>query len=201
MSDDQSAQLFAGLTIERSEEALPKRIVAGRESIPNPFVDAVKDSFREAKDAGEAKAVRVIYVPVDKAGTTVRTVSRTDKAGKVTATQWQQHSNVNTALYLLRQAAIKGDVGVRIVVDYAQETVPTIQHTYTAKDKDGNALKNADGTEKKQTVTLKDVTLNKFKPMTTGPKKGLIRIRFVGQAKKNTDKDENKGTPEANAAA
>lgn len=178
---DETGQLFAGLTIERSEP-LPKRIVAGRESIPNPFIEAVADSFRESKEAGQDKAVRAIYVPVDKAGTTVRTTTRKDKNGKVTGTQWQQHTNVNTALYLLRQAAIKNDIGVRIVVDYTQETVPTV----TTKHDDKN-------------VTLKDVTLNKFKPQATGAHKGLVRIRFLGQPKKQAKTDKN-AAPEANAA-
>jgi hypothetical protein len=179
MSENDTGALFGGLTIERSDEALPKRIVAGRESIPNPFIDAVKDSHTEAKAQGPDKAVRAIYVPVDAKGTTVRTVARKDKSGKATATQWQQHENVNTALYLLRQAAIKNDVGVRIVVDYDDTTVPSV----TAKVDD-----------KQQ--TFQNVTLHKFHVPKSGERAGRVRIRFVGQDKK---KAKPKPAPEANA--
>ena len=174
------ADLFSGITIERSEEALPKRLVAGRESIPNPFTDAVKDSYDEAMDAnvGPDKAVRAITVPVDKK-ITVKTQTRKDKNGKESATQWQQHENVNRALYFLRQAAQKHDIGVRIVVDYTQDTLPEIKHTIVMRDKDGNPLKNQDGTEKTQEVVFKNVTLNKFKVTN-----GRVRIRFLGQKKK-----------------
>jgi hypothetical protein len=178
MSENDAGAIFGGLTIERSDEALPKRIVGGRESIPNPFIDAVRDSFNEAKSAGPDKAVRAIYVPVDAKGTTVRTVARKDKNGKATATQYQQHDNVSTALYLLRQAAIKNGVGVRIVVDYDTATVPTV----TAK---------VDDKER----TFKDVTLHKFKVAKAGERAGRVRVRFVGQAKKAAKK---KNAPEAN---
>lgn len=202
MSDQ---ELFAGLTIERTDDALPKRIVAGRESIPNPFLDAVMDSYQESKDpAKKDSAVRVIFVPVDAKSTTVRTVTRKDKSGNVTATQWQQHPNVNTALYLLRQAAIKKDIGVRIVVDYAQENVPTLTHKVTVTDKDGKPVMVKDGdkeVEKTETITLKDVTLNKFTPATGGAHKGRLRIRFLGQEKKADKKSDKNAAPESTVAA
>lgn len=185
------ANPFEGLTIERAE-ALPKRIVAGRESIPNPFVDAVHDSYREAKDQGQDKAVRAITVPVDRSKVTVRTVVRTDKNGNESATQWEQHPNITTALYLLRQAAQKHDIGVRIVVDYKQEQVPTVTHKYKVTDKDGNVVKE-NGKDKVATATYTNVTKNRL-----DIKQGRVRIRFLGQDKKKSEK--SKGTPEADAA-
>lgn len=183
MAEAQASNPFGeGLVIERSDEPMPKRIVAGRESIPNPFIDAVRDSYAESLDpkVGQDKAVRAINVPVDKKGVTVRTVTRkVTKNGKttITGTQFQQHTNITTALYLLRQAAIKNDCGVRIVVDYDKETVPTV--TTKVDDKD---------------VTLTDVTLNKFRV-----KDGKVRVRFLGQKKKEAAKDSKK-SDEENAA-
>lgn len=158
---DQTAELFANLTIGAADEPLPKRVVAGRESIPNPFIDAVRDSYAEAINpaVGPEKAVRQINVPVDGKSMTWRDTKRKGKDGKEVSTgKWQQHPNITTALYLLRQAAIKNDCGVRIVVDY----------------KDGNNGEH-----------LLDV------------KKGVVRVRFVGQKKKEAKKDKNASTQTA----
>ena len=191
---------FEGLTIERAD-ALPKRLVAGRESIPNPFTDAVRDSYAEAKSAGQDKAVRAIYVPVDRSKVTVRTVTRKNKDGKEEATQWEQHPNITTALYLLRQAAIKNDIGVRIVVDYDAQELPKVTAKMKQHDKDGNVLKNADGSDKEVERTFNNVTLHKFKAQTTGAHRGKVRVRFLGQEKKKVTKKDKGQSPEEQTAA
>ena len=116
-----TAELFANMQVSRGAEPLPKRTVLGRESIPNPFVQAVHDSYADAINPaiGENGATCQIFAPVDAKGMTFKDTKRKDKNGKTVSTgQWQQHPNVTTALYLLRQAAIKNECGVRIVVDY-----------------------------------------------------------------------------------
>ena len=180
-----AADLFSGLAIERSEEPLPKRLVAGREALPNPFVDVVKQSYDEAKQVGQDKAVRAIYVPFSAKDVTVRTVGRKDKNGKVTAQQWQQAPNVTTAMYLLRQAAQKHDIGVRIVVDYDTANVDGVTVKMTEKDGDKEVTREH---------KVNGVTLHKFRPQSSGPHRGRVRVRFVGTKKKETKKE----APEAN---
>lgn len=135
MPNSDKAELFANLTVESAAEAMPKRVVAGRESVPNPFFTAVYDSYAEAIDpnVGPEKAVRQILVPVDAKGMTFEDTKRKDPKTKqeISTGRWQQHDNVKTALYLLRQAAIKQDIGLQIVVDY--KTAEDGSHIFDVK--------------------------------------------------------------------
>lgn len=178
-----NAELFADLAITEDEEALPKRVVAGREAIPNPFVDVVKASYEDWKANPSTAKSRAFTVPVDKKGITTRAQVRKNKDGSVAdVTVWEQHPNVTTALYLLRQAAGKNDLGVRIVVDYKDKSVNGV--AIPVKDKDGKPTKDKDGNT--ITETYDDVTRKTF-----DIKEGRVRIRFLGQTKKETKKDDD----------
>lgn len=173
---ESNAALFADLEIEEATDDMPKRVVAGREAIPNPFVDAVKQSY-DAHKADPKTKPRAFTVPVDRKNVTVRTQVRKDKEGNVAdVTQWEQHPNVTTALYLLRQAAGRNNLGVRIVVDYKDKTVSGVE----VKEKD------KDGKETGKSETYDDVTRKCF-----DAKDGRVRIRFLGQDKKETKKDDD----------
>jgi hypothetical protein len=157
------AELFAGLEVERAD-ALPKRASFGKEAIENPFVSVVHDSYAESLDpaVGAEKAVRAIFVPVDNTGLSYRSTKRKEKDGTETVTKWQQHPNLVTALYLLRQAADKNGCGVHIVVDYT----------------------GMEGLPENPASTEAGTTLRHLCPISKGDKKGRVRVRFVGQKKK-----------------
>lgn len=99
-----TADAFSGIVIEKAEP-LPS-ITRQRSQRPNPFMDAVMETYR----TGEPLAVRV---PVDPAEFSFKKTGKGDKE-----IRWQHHDNVGEALYLLRKAADAHGIGVRIVVDY-----------------------------------------------------------------------------------
>lgn len=106
--------VISGLTIEKTDP-LPKS-ARGRSAtpIPNPFLDAVWDSYK----SGEPLAVQVPVTPKD---FTYKTSERKGKDGEVVSEdRFQFHENVGTAIYFLRRAAAHHKIGVRIVVDYKE---------------------------------------------------------------------------------
>lgn len=181
------ASIFEGLEITAASEDLPKRVVAGREPIPNPFVDVVKQSYDAATREGgkQADGVREFTVPVDRKNITLRTqVRKNPKTGAIeNVEQWEAHPNVTSALYLLRQAAAKHNLGVRILPDWKDSKVNGVSVK----------LKDKDGKETGDTETYDDVVKHAFVI-----KDGRVRIRFLGQKKKDTKKDDDAASATSN---
>ncbi len=162
------AELFAGLEIQVGGEALPSRQGRGAgPQIPNPFLDAVLHSFEDMRDGGKPEeCVRTIFVPVKGEKLSYRTqkIVRRDKNRNVLDSRevlWATSDNINKAVSLLRQAADKQGLGVRIVVDYTGQ--PGMPDDPAA----------ADG-----------VVRHGLVPQASGPNKGTVRIRFLGQQRK-----------------
>lgn len=111
---------LSSLAVEEESEALPQLVGGGRTAVEPPpaIVTAVKSSYDLFKAGKGAEAVRRVFVPVKPLEIDWRETKRKDKNGKEIVTRFQQHPNVAQIITVLRKAAEKQGIGVRIVVDY-----------------------------------------------------------------------------------